>query len=232
MSATDFIFTSSDQEQPDAVGLEPLARHVDAWVERTPVPSTMARHALRSDSGLPQEWPGLVRVPAPRFHGFRHRRWALPSALLAMARDVDALRADGPWRGFDEVALCVVLNQAGRPPPDILCSHLISDLFHLLCAVLVQAGAGLVAQRVGSPPWPLLGHRPMSPLGDPSGSDGSMTPKALPPPGKRLPRPHEMLIFALSPGGRPHAKVCEQCAQDLCDVARARLRLLRLMVLL
>ena len=80
-----------------------------------------------------------------------------------MARDVDALRADGPWRGFDEVALCVVLNQAGRPPPDILCSHLISDLFHLLYAVLVQAGAGLVAQRVGSPPLASAGtptHEP------------------------------------------------------------------------
>lgn len=91
-------------------------------------------------------------------------------------------------------------------------------------------GCGPRGAAGGKPPLASAGHRPMSPLGDPSGSDGSMTPKALPPPGKRLPRPHEMLIFAFSPGGRPHAKVCEQCAQDLCDVARARLRLLCLMV--
>ena len=38
--------------------------------------------------------------------------WALPLALLATLHDAELLRTEGPWRGFDAVALAVVANQA------------------------------------------------------------------------------------------------------------------------
>ena len=42
--------------------------------------------------------------------------WALPLALLATLHDAELLRTEGPWRGFDAVALAVVANQACYQP--------------------------------------------------------------------------------------------------------------------